>query len=175
MWNSSKKKIFHIFTIFWFLWSTYSPSPEAEFLDVIWTKVLRVFLLAIHSHLYWQVLPLPPLGKSGLKLGCIVMKTSSLRTLKIMPRKTSTKLCVHEFVFRTVITVPLCTKINIIPVRLAIQENVKLRGSATDWLGHNCHLFFLHNRYGCGLWRGGEGRVKGDVMRGIIGGLLGWA
>ena len=27
-------------------------SPEAEFLDVIGTKVLRVFLLAMHSHLY---------------------------------------------------------------------------------------------------------------------------
>ncbi len=26
--------------------------PEAEFLDVIRTKVLKVFLLAIHSHLY---------------------------------------------------------------------------------------------------------------------------
>jgi hypothetical protein len=28
------------------------PSPEAEFLDEIQTKALRVFLLAIHSHLY---------------------------------------------------------------------------------------------------------------------------
>jgi hypothetical protein len=27
-------------------------TPEAEFLDEIQTKVLRVFLLAIHSHLY---------------------------------------------------------------------------------------------------------------------------
>jgi hypothetical protein len=27
-------------------------SPEAEFLDAIGTKVFRVFLLAIHSHLY---------------------------------------------------------------------------------------------------------------------------
>ncbi len=27
-------------------------SPEADFLDDIKTKVLRVFLLAIHSHLY---------------------------------------------------------------------------------------------------------------------------
>jgi hypothetical protein len=33
--------------------------PEAEFLDVIETKVLRVFLLAIHSHLYkWTPPPL---------------------------------------------------------------------------------------------------------------------
>ncbi len=28
-----------------------SCDPEAEFLDLIGTKVLRVFLLAIHSHL----------------------------------------------------------------------------------------------------------------------------
>jgi hypothetical protein len=28
------------------------PRPVAEFLDVIGTNVLRVFLLAIHSHLY---------------------------------------------------------------------------------------------------------------------------
>jgi hypothetical protein len=26
--------------------------PEAEFLDEIQTKVIRVFLLAIHSHIY---------------------------------------------------------------------------------------------------------------------------
>jgi hypothetical protein len=30
--------------------------PEAEFFDEIQTKVLRVFLLAIHSHLYSFVL-----------------------------------------------------------------------------------------------------------------------
>jgi hypothetical protein len=30
----------------------FSASTEAEFLDVIGTKVLRVFLLAIHSHLF---------------------------------------------------------------------------------------------------------------------------
>jgi hypothetical protein len=37
---------------------------EAEFLDVIGTKVLRVFLLAIYGHLYtgfyFTPLPLPP-------------------------------------------------------------------------------------------------------------------
>jgi hypothetical protein len=32
------------------------PRPEAEFLDEIQTKVLRVFILAIHSHLYSFVL-----------------------------------------------------------------------------------------------------------------------
>ncbi len=32
-------------------------APEAEFLDVTWTKFLRVFLeLAIHNHLYSQIL-----------------------------------------------------------------------------------------------------------------------
>jgi hypothetical protein len=42
---------------------------EAEFLDVIGAKVWRVFLLAIHSHLYkWILLPPSPLGKSELKL-----------------------------------------------------------------------------------------------------------
>ncbi len=41
---------------------------EADFLDVIGTKVFRVFLLAIHSH------PSPPPlpSKSGLKLVCNV-------------------------------------------------------------------------------------------------------
>jgi hypothetical protein len=38
-------------------------------LDVIGTKV---FLLAIHSHFYKRILPLPPLSKSGLKLVCNV-------------------------------------------------------------------------------------------------------
>jgi hypothetical protein len=39
-------------------------------LDVIGTKVLRVFLLVIHSHLYkWNLLP--P-SKKGLKLVCYV-------------------------------------------------------------------------------------------------------
>ncbi len=47
---------------------------EAEILDVIGRKVLRVFLLAIHSHLYRfdPPPPLPPQGKSGLKLVCNV-------------------------------------------------------------------------------------------------------
>ena len=47
-------------------------NPEAEFLDIIGTKVLRVFLLAINSHLYNWFTPLPPLSKSGLKLVCNV-------------------------------------------------------------------------------------------------------
>jgi hypothetical protein len=47
------------------------PPLEVELLDIIGTKVLGVFLLAIHSHLYKQFYP-PPLSKSGLKLVCNV-------------------------------------------------------------------------------------------------------
>ncbi len=44
--------------------------PEAEFVDVIGTKLLRFFLLAIHSHLYYGFYPPPP--PSVLKLVCNV-------------------------------------------------------------------------------------------------------
>jgi hypothetical protein len=47
-------------------------TPETEFLDVIGTKVVRAFLLAIHSHLYLRILLSPPLSKSGLKTVCNV-------------------------------------------------------------------------------------------------------
>ncbi len=36
-------------------------TSEAEFLHVIGTKVLRVVLLAIHSHLYLRIMLPPPL------------------------------------------------------------------------------------------------------------------
>ncbi len=55
----------------------------AECPDVIGTKVLKAFLLAIHSHLYLQIIlppPLPPLSKTSFKLVCnikIVYGTSS--------------------------------------------------------------------------------------------------
>jgi hypothetical protein len=42
--------------------------PEAEFLDVIVAKVLRVFLLAIQSPLLQDYSPFPPWSKSGLNL-----------------------------------------------------------------------------------------------------------
>ncbi len=43
--------------------------PEAEFLDVIGTKLLRVFLLAIHSHLYLlRILSPSPTRASVLKM-----------------------------------------------------------------------------------------------------------
>ncbi len=43
-------------------------NPQSEFLDVIWTKVLRVFLLAIHG---FYSPPPPLLSKSVLKLACL--------------------------------------------------------------------------------------------------------
>ena len=46
--------------------------PEAEFLDVIGTKVFRVFLLAIHSHFYKRFYSPSSMSKSGLKLVCNV-------------------------------------------------------------------------------------------------------
>jgi hypothetical protein len=48
--------------------------PEAEFLDGIGTKVYRIFLLAIHSHLVDFTTPPPLLSKSGLKSVCNVNK-----------------------------------------------------------------------------------------------------
>ncbi len=41
-------------------------KPQAEFLDIIGTKVLSVFLLAIYSHLYLEILS--PTSKSGLNI-----------------------------------------------------------------------------------------------------------
>ncbi len=79
--------------------------PEAEFLDVIGTKVLRVFLLAIHIHLYYGFYPPShALSKNCLKLVCNVnivqyKETSSLR--RRLCSETSTKFYVHEFGFCT--------------------------------------------------------------------------
>ncbi len=47
-------------------------TPEADFFDVIGTKVLSVFLLAVHIRLYNGFYSLPPLSKSGLNLVCNV-------------------------------------------------------------------------------------------------------
>jgi hypothetical protein len=47
-------------TTFNTLWKTNSERIEAEFLDVIGTKILRVFLLAIHSNLYPMGFNPPP-------------------------------------------------------------------------------------------------------------------
>jgi hypothetical protein len=49
-------------------------DTEAKFSDVIGTKVFRVYLFAIHSHIYLQILlpPPSPCCKCGLKLVCNV-------------------------------------------------------------------------------------------------------
>ena len=44
-------------------------STEAEFSDVIGTKVLRVFLIAIHSHLYYGFYPPPLLEQKWFETG----------------------------------------------------------------------------------------------------------
>jgi len=65
-------------------------------LDVIRTKVLRGFLLAIHSH--WLLSPPPLLSKSGLKLVCNVnIVFENLKSENSQERlcpETSTKLYV---------------------------------------------------------------------------------
>jgi hypothetical protein len=78
-------------------------NQEAEFLDVIGTKV---FLLAIQSPLLTDFTPLPPPpppSKSDLKMVCNVNivygNLKSENSLRLCP-ETSTilcRLCVHEF------------------------------------------------------------------------------
>jgi hypothetical protein len=71
-----------------------------------WDKSLESFPPCdSQSPLLTDFTPPTPLSKSGFKLVCNVnidygkSETSSLRTLKIMPRETSTKLYVIEFGF----------------------------------------------------------------------------
>jgi hypothetical protein len=76
---------------------------EAEFLDVIGIKVLGVFLLAIHSHLYKRILPPTPKKKvSGLKVvGNVNIEYGILKSENSQDydQKTQTKLSVQEFSF----------------------------------------------------------------------------
>ncbi len=76
-------------------------NTEAEFFDVTGTKVLRVFLLAIHSHLYYQILlPPPPLSKKCFKTGLLC--NYCIRKPQVWEfSETSMKLYVHEFGFST--------------------------------------------------------------------------
>jgi hypothetical protein len=71
-----------------FRWQEFASQnlPEAEFLDIIGTKVLWVFFLAINSQLYTNGFypPPPPPCKSGLKLVCNVNIVYG--NLNIMPR-----------------------------------------------------------------------------------------
>ncbi len=83
-------------------------------MDVFETKVLRVFLLAIHSHLYKRIFTPtptpPPLNKVGLKLVCnvnIVQKSRISKTQRLCP-ETSMKLYVLEFGSSALINM-LCT------------------------------------------------------------------
>ena len=75
---------------------------EAEFLNVIGTKVWRVFLLAIHSHLCSRILPSP---QSGLKLVCNVNivdgylnKSENSQDYTQKPQRNCT-MYIHEFGF----------------------------------------------------------------------------
>ncbi len=67
---------------------------EAEFLDKIQTKVLRVFLLATKSHLYSFSFRFLVFQTHAISYS--FFRTSSLRSLKIMPRNLKKKLYVHE-------------------------------------------------------------------------------
>ncbi len=78
------------------LFHFFNPHRPATWRRILWrirTKVFRVFLLAVHSHLYCTnkfYLPPPfPVSKSGLKLVCnvnILHRNFKSETLKIMPR-----------------------------------------------------------------------------------------
>jgi hypothetical protein len=75
---------------------------ETEFLEVIGKKVLRVFLLAIHSQLFYRLL-IPPRKKIWIWFYVNIVygnfkSENSQDYAQIMP-ETSTKLCVHEFDF----------------------------------------------------------------------------
>jgi hypothetical protein len=91
-------------------------STEAEFLDVVGTKVLGVFLLAFHSHLYstngFYSPPSPP-NKSGLKLvGKANIVYENLKSERSQDYALEIrKLYVHEFGFRTVVSYSYCTSV----------------------------------------------------------------
>jgi hypothetical protein len=56
--NSWGGKYLYSYTII----KMFDHEPETEFLDVIGTNVLRVFLFAIHSHICKQIYSPPPPG-----------------------------------------------------------------------------------------------------------------
>ncbi len=124
MYLYNKLKCFPAYTALSCFYSTL--HTDAEFLDEIQTKVLRVFFLAVHSHLYhfaWRILFLQTHATSYIFYSSVVhckvdwKKTwhktipSSLRFKKSIQKpqiwensrlcpETSTKLYVHEFSFR---------------------------------------------------------------------------
>ncbi len=81
------------------------PTPEAEFLDVIGTNVLRVssLLFTVNStNGFYSPPPRPPWVKifwNWFVMLTLYSETSSLETLKIMPRNLN-EIGSHEFCFR---------------------------------------------------------------------------
>jgi hypothetical protein len=84
------------------------PGSEAEFLDVVGTKFIRFFLLAIHRHLpllkyFIPLSPPPPRSQSGLKLVCnvniVYENLKSEKSQDYAQAETSTKFYIHEFGF----------------------------------------------------------------------------
>jgi hypothetical protein len=136
-------------------------------LDIIGTKVLRVFLLAIHSHLYCGFYSPPPLRKSGLKLVCNVnivyenLMSENSQDYAQRPQQnytfinsaseTSTKLYVHEFGF--------CVhKSN----RILIRGNGDVHPYISSLALREQNLQLSKNKHpGWGGWRGWGGRDGG--------------
>jgi hypothetical protein len=134
---------------------------EAEFLNVIGSKVLRVFSSMLFTVTSNRFYPTPLLSKSGLKLVCnvnIVYGNLKSENFQDYGPETSTKLYVHEFGFRYVrgggseYTVPgrkghlLCLP----PVHtaLAVKQVFILRNSAHHHpsLGAKLSGFIDHGR-----------------------------
>ncbi len=96
---------------FWLIFRTRLRYPEAEFLDVIGTKILRVFLLAIHTHSHLSnriLLPLPPPPPPSRAKGVwnlcnvnIVYGNLKYENCQDYAQKHQQKLYVHEFGFCT--------------------------------------------------------------------------
>ncbi len=61
------------YNLFNTLWKTNSERTEAEFLDVIGIKFLRVFLLTIHINLYPTGFNPPPPHGAKVVRNCLVM------------------------------------------------------------------------------------------------------
>jgi hypothetical protein len=82
-----------------------------------WDESLKSLRVAFHSHLYSTnefYSPIPPQTKSGLKLvGNVKIVYENLKSERSQDyaRETTTKLYVHEFGFRTVVTNSYCTNV----------------------------------------------------------------
>ncbi len=65
-------------------------------MEVIGTKVLRVVLLAIHSHVT-DITPPPPLSTKGLNLVCNVRGASKIKLKKVNKKRAVTVRRVNIF------------------------------------------------------------------------------